>query len=181
MQHSTQFIRRVLLAILVGGLVSCSNISVEQYADRQPKLNLKHYFNGALSAHGIVKSRGGKVTRYFNADIEASWNEDGVGTLNEQFVFDDGELQTRVWTLVPLGDGIFQATAGDVDGTALGQASGNSFFMRYVLEVPYNGRIINVTVDDRMYLVNENVLINESKLSKFGFNVGSVLLTIVKH
>jgi hypothetical protein len=32
------------------------------------------------------------VIRYFDASIDASW-EDGVGTLDENVVFDDGEEQ----------------------------------------------------------------------------------------
>ena len=36
-----------------------------------------------------MKDFRGSVIRYFNADIHASWNE-GIGTLVEDFVFDNG-------------------------------------------------------------------------------------------
>ncbi|MBT5067143.1 MAG: DUF3833 family protein, partial [Halieaceae bacterium] len=39
----------------------------------------------------------------------------------------------------------------------------------------------DLAVDDRMYLVSENVLINESSLKKFGVPVGGILLTIIRH
>jgi hypothetical protein len=174
-------IKSSLFSVIVASCVSCSSVTVDQYAANQPKLSLEHFFQGQLTAHGVVKNRGGKVIRYFNARIDASWRKDGSGVLNEQFIFDDGEHQTRVWTLIPTGGGNFTATAGDVTGVAKGQTSGNSFFMTYVLQVPFKQRVIDVAVDDRMYLVDESVLLNESQLSKFGFNVGSVLLTIVKH
>jgi len=38
-----------------------------------------------------------------------------------------------------------------------------------------------VHIDDRMYRVSENVVINESKMSKFGVGVGEILLTLVRH
>ena len=36
-------------------------------------------------------------------------------------------------------------------------------------------------IDDRMYRVSENVVINESKMRKLGFGVGEILLTIIRH
>ncbi len=48
----------------------------------------------------------------------------------------------------------------------------------YVLQIPYRDGTIDVRVDDRMYLVSEDVLINESTLNKFGLRVGELLLVI---
>jgi hypothetical protein len=127
----------------------------------------------------VVKDRGGKVIRHFNADIVAQW-ADGVGTLTEDFVFDDGEKQRRVWTLTPTGDGRYTGTAGDVVGEATLQQAGNSLFLDYVLRLPYNGSEVDVRVDDRMYLVARDVLINESTLSKFGVRVGNLVLVITR-
>ncbi len=44
--------------------------------------------------------------------------------------------------------------------------------------MPYRGDTIDVRVDDRMYLLTPDVLINESKLNKFGVRVGELLLVI---
>ncbi len=95
-------------------------------------------------------------------------------------MFDDGEKQERIWTLTPNGDGTYTATAGDVVGSGQLKTSGNALFMKYVLQVPYNDGIIDVNVDDRMYLVEPSVVINESVLTKFGFEVGYLTLTIRK-
>ena len=48
----------------------------------------------------------------------------------------------------------------------------------YVLQVPYRGSTIDVRVDDRMYLLTPDLLINESTLRKFGLAVGELLLVI---
>jgi hypothetical protein len=51
-------------------------------------------------------------------------------------------------------------------------------FLKYVLRVPYGDGSIDLSIDDRMYLVTPDLLINESVMRKFGFRVGEILLTI---
>ncbi len=160
-------------------LGACSPITVNDYKDKTPRLNIETFFDGPLSAHGVVKNRSGKVIRHFNAVINAHWNN-GIGTLDEHFVFDDGEKQQRIWTLTPDGAQRYTATAGDVVGPSDMHIAGNSLFLNYVLQVPYNDGIIQVAVDDRMYLVDPVTLMNESVMTKWGFKVGEVLLVIKK-
>lgn len=161
-------------------LSACSAVSVDDYKNFEPSLDPVAFFDGKLKAHGVIKSRSGLVIRTFNADINAYWR-DGVGTLEEEFLFDDGEVQQRVWTLTPSGNGTYISTAGDVLGEGLLSFSGNSIFLDYVLTIPYGESSVDVRVDDRMYLVSENVLINESIMKKFGIRVGSISLVIIRH
>lgn len=165
------------LAVLLALLAACTPVSVQDYADNTPRLELESFFNGRLLAHGVIKDRGGEVTRYFNADIAASW-QDGVGTLDEDFVFDDGSTDKRVWTLTPAGEGRYTGTAGDVIGEGELTLAGNALFLDYVLRVPWGDGTIDLRVDDRMYLVNPDTLINESIMYKFGIRVGEILLVI---
>jgi hypothetical protein len=165
---------------LVALLTACSGVQVTDYGTMQPQFNPKEFFNGNLTAHGVVQNRAGKVTRSFTADITAYW-KDGIGTLEEDFVFDDGEEQRRVWTLTPNGENQYIGTAGDVVGEGVMVHAGNSVFLDYVLRIAYGDGDIDVRVDDRMYLVSNTVLINESKLSKFGVRVGDLLLVITRN
>ena len=166
------------LIILVSGC--CSPVVVSDYAGRTPEMKPEEFFDGVLTAHGVVKDRSGKVIRYFNAEIQAYW-EGSVGTLKEDFVFNDGEKQQRIWTLIQQGRGQYIGTANDVVGEAKGEVSGNTMFLQYMLEVPYEDSTITLAIDDRMYLVDEQTLINESKMSKLGFQVGEIILVILKH
>ncbi len=172
-------LRTIVVVVMVGALMACSNVRVTDYADKKPLFDVEQFFNGDLTAHGVVKDRGGKVIRHFNANIAATW-VDGVGTLVEDFVFDDGETQRRIWTLKPDGHGHYTGTAGDVVGAAKLQQAGNSLFLDYVLRLPYKGSEVDVHVDDRMYLVSPDILINESGMSKFGWRVGSLVLVIAR-
>jgi hypothetical protein len=171
--------KAVLLTVAMATVLACSPVKVTDYAGLEPKLDPVRFFDGPLTAHGVVKDRSGRVIRSFNAVIEASW-EQGVGTLVEDFVFDDGEQQQRIWTLTPDAEGGYVGTAGDVVGPGQMQVAGNSIFLEYVLRIPYSGSTVDVAVDDRMYLVAPDVLVNESVMTKFGFRVGTILLVIVR-
>ena len=164
------------LALLAGG---CSSVRVDDYKGMQPIMTPESFFSGPMTAHGVVKNRSGRVIRYFNADILGSL-KNGVITLEEDFVFNDGEKQRRVWSLVKKSDNTYSGTAGDVVGEARGEVAGNSMFLKYVLRIPYGDKTIDVTIDDRMYLTTPEILVNESRMYKFGFRVGEILLVIVK-
>ncbi len=160
-------------------LSSCSSTSINDYTNNTPVLDPKQFFNGSLSAHGVLKNRSGKVTRHFNASIKAYW-VNGVGTLEERFVFDDGEVQFRTWKLTPNGEG-YDATAGDVIGTGKANVSGNAMKLDYTLEITYKDSPLQLQVEDWMWQVDNKVLLNESILRKWGFKVGSIQLVIVKN
>lgn len=158
---------------------ACSPVDINIYKNNTPELNVKTFFNGTLEAGGIVKNREGEVTRYFNATIKATWRDD-IGTLDETFVFSDGETQKRIWQLREIDASTFSASANDVVGSSTLRTAGNALFLKYVLQVPYKGSTIDLKVDDKMYLVNDNTLLNESIMTKFGFEVAYVTLYIRK-
>ena len=166
----------LLLAIVLAG---CGTVRVTDYEGQEPRLDMEAFFQGQLSAHGVVKNREGRVIRTFNAEISASW-EGGEGVLDEHFIFNDGERDQRKWVLAPNGASRYSATAGDVVGEGALEVAGNSVFLDYVLRIPYGDGTVDVRVDDRMYLVAPHILINESEMRKFGFRVGSILLVIVR-
>ena len=55
-------------------LSACSSVDIKQYENNQPKLILDQFFNGDLTAHGILKNRRGEVTRYFNVTMTGTWD-----------------------------------------------------------------------------------------------------------
>ncbi|GAA5317743.1 MAG: DUF3833 domain-containing protein [Candidatus Pelagadaptatus aseana] len=178
--------RLFLLLFVFSLLLGCSHQSIDDYQNGQPPFVLQDYFNGRLSAHGIVKNRFGKVIRTFNAELNGQWQAGSDGTseglLKEVFRFDDGEVQLRDWQMIATDQSsVFVGRAGDVVGDARLRTAGNALFIEYTLRIPYQGRSIDVFVDDRMYRVSDSVVINESRLSKWGIDVGEVVLTIIKH
>lgn len=172
--------RKLFLGCLMIGLLSsCSSVEVTDYKDTSPKLVLETFFNGPLKASGVVHDFSGKVIRKFNVTMEASW-QGNEGVINEWFVYDDGETQTRVWKIIALGNGQYTGTAGDILGTALGQSSGSALRWKYDMLLPVDGDEYQVHFDDWMFLVNDNTIINQSDIIKFGVTVAQVTLVIQK-
>ena len=63
----------------------------------------------------MVQDRSGKQIRRFHVEIAGDVIGDTL-TLNEHFVYDDGEKQQRVWHIRRVGSDRYEGTAGDIDG-----------------------------------------------------------------
>ena len=179
--------RRWLLAVsllALGLLGACATPPTPtDYAAERPALDLRQYFNGKLSAHGIFTDRSGKVVRRFTVDMNCRWEGD-QGVLEEDFTYSDGKKERRVWRITKLpeaqGPGRYVGTADDVVGQAIGQASGNALRWAYTLRLPVDGKVYEVQFDDWMYLVDERVMLNKAVMSKFGLRLGEVTLSFTK-
>lgn len=160
--------------VLLGG---CS-ATIDEYRQQTPQLRLDQFFQGQLEAHGIVQDYRGRVVRRFSADIVGVWQE-GQGILDEQFLFNDGEQQQRCWRLSQDGNR-YRGIAGDVIGEARGSVQGNAMNWRYRLRVPVGDETWQLSLDDWLFLVDENHMINRTTMRKFGLPVGEITLHIRK-
>jgi hypothetical protein len=111
--------------------------------------------------------------------MRCKWDGD-VGTLAEDFTYSDGTKQQRIWTLRKTGPNTFVGTAPDVVGEAIGSTAGNALHWNYVLALPVDGKVYNVSLDDWMYLMDDRVMLNRATMSKFGFTMGSITLSFTK-
>lgn len=161
-------------------LTGCTAMKIEDFNNTKPEFIPQEYFNGKLRAYGLVKDRSGKITRTFKGTMIGSWDKNGIGTLDEYFVYNDGEEMKRVWTLKPDGDKKFIATADDIIGTSPMVVNGNTVMLDYVMRIPYNNSTIDISVKDWLHLQDDGVIINHSKMKKFGFVVGELVITIIK-
>lgn len=159
----------------------CGGMQLQDFKDAKPAFIPEQYFNGPLTAYGIVKNRAGKIIRSFKGELFGSWDASGAGKLDEKFLYDDGEVQTRVWTLTPTKEkNSFIGRAGDIVGDAFMKAEGNTVMIDYVMRVPYKESTIDISVRDWLHLQEDGVVINHSKMKKFGFEVGELVITIIK-
>lgn len=161
-------------------LTGCASMKIEDFNNTKPEFIPQEYFNGKLRAYGIVKDRSGKIIRSFKGEMIGSWDKYGVGTLDEFFVYDDGEEMKRVWTLKPIENKKFIATADDIVGESPMIANGNTVMIDYVMRTPYKSSTIDLSVQDWLHLQDDGVIINHSKMKKFGFVVGELVITIIK-
>lgn len=168
----------LILALLLT-LVSCSNQSLDNYKDENPKLNLRTFFNGKIYAQGIVQDRSGKVIKRFNVDINASWEGD-VGTIDEKFVYSDNTRSARVWKLTEKNLSHYEGRAHDVIGVAEGEVKGNAFLFEYKLNVPVGDSTYSIHFEDWMYLLDQKTLLARTAMTKWGFDVGEITIIMTK-
>ena len=157
-----------------------SSSSLEQFQSAPRQLVLEDYFLGETSAYGLFEDRFGKVRRQFKVDITGELEGNRL-TLTENFLYDDGERETRIWEIDVLGDGRYRGTAGDVTGIAEGQVSGNAFNWKYKVDLKVGGSTWNVGFNDWMFLMQDDVLINRAYVTRYGIEIGQVTIAFRKN
>lgn len=172
---------RLLAFAAVLFLAACSgrpSLDQEPLSDRQ--LNLEEFFEGDLVAYGQFKDILGRVTRRFVVDIDGTWDGETL-TLVEDFVYEDGSTEQRVWTLRKTGEDTWEGTAPGVQGLATGIEAGDTFNWGYTIDLPVpGGETVRVTFDDWMWLLSDDRLLNIAYMERFGITVGEVVIVFEK-
>jgi hypothetical protein len=172
-------IRNLFMAVIMIVITGCSAMKIDDFADTGPEFIPEEYFLGQTKAWGFFQDRFGTVRREFVVDIEG-YLEDDVLVLDEDFVYADGEVDKRVWRIRHLGDGRYEGEADDIIGTAKGERRGKAMRWVYEFDLATGDRTWRVTFDDWMLLQDENVMINRTTVSKWGFTLGEVYIFFQK-
>ena len=154
-------------------------MNIEKFKGSQPTLTLEDYFEGKTEAWGMFHDRFGNLKRTFKVDITGTI-ESNTLTLDEKFLYDDGEQDSRVWTIKILGNNQYSGTASDVVGEAKGLSEGNALNWKYKLNLKVGDSTILVDFDDWMFLQDRNILMNRAEVKKWGLNIGVVSITFLK-
>ena len=136
----------------------------------------EEYFAQRLDAYGVFVDRFGTIRRQFNVEVKGTRTSDGF-ILDEDFLYDDGERETRRWVVTALGNGRYRGECNDVVGVAVGKCADNMLSWRYDFRLAMYGRKVKVRFDDVMVLQGGGVMVNRATVSKAGFRLGEVLLT----
>jgi len=172
--------RKTVTALaVIAGLAGCGSQALEDYAAETPRLDLREYLSGPLTASGIFFDHAGRASLRFVVDMEGSWDGD-TGQLAERFRYSDGRSDERVWNIRFQDGNRFTATAHDVVGEAKGSQRGNAAMMEYRLRVPRDDGEIVVAMEDWLYLQEDGTLINRTRMSKFGLTVGELVVAFRK-
>lgn len=148
------------------------------------ELELEEFFDGRLVAYGQFQDVFGTVRRQFVANIEGDWDGERL-RLVEDFTYEDGSTEQRVWTLVKTGEETWEGTAPGVIGVATGVEKGDRFNWRYTIDLPVpaadgTAETVRVTFDDWMWLLSEDRLFNRAYMKRFGVDVGDVSISFEK-
>lgn len=147
-------------------------------------LNLEEFFEGDLVAYGQFQDVLGTVRRSFVVDLHGEWDGETL-TLTEDFRYEDGSTEQRIWSLVKTGPESWEGTAPGVIGTATGEEMGDRFNWRYEIDLPIpsaDGSVetLRVEFDDWMWLLTEDRLFNRAYVKRFGLDIGDVSISFEK-
>ena len=171
---------RLTLVSLLFFVTACSQgPSINDTNLSKLELNIEDFFVGKTTAYGQFQDRFGTIRSRFKVDIEGTWDGE-VLTLVENFNYADQSTEIRIWKLKKTGENLWIGTAPGVVGDAIGEEKGDAFNFRYRLLVPFGKTTLLVTFDDWMWLLDEKRLFNRAYLSKYGVNIGEVLITFEK-
>ncbi len=163
-----------LLAALT--LAACGQPDIKEFSKADAKLDVREYFNGRINAFGTITDYKGAITDRVFVEMNGTWNGN-KGKLEEHFRYGDGTTEDRTWQLEVSDDGTkLRGTREDTVGEMTGEQSGNAVFMKYTINRKVDGESMELTVDDRLYLVENPYVINEIRLKKYGVTVSTINL-----
>jgi hypothetical protein len=136
---------------------------------------LTTFLEGHTRAWGVFEDRFGRLRRRFTVDMHGRWRDTSF-VLEERFVYDTGETETRTWHVTPNGAGRFLATCDDCVGSASGESDADSVRMSYRFRLKLRAREIIVAFDDRLYRMGDTIAVNRATMSKWGFKLGELSL-----
>ena len=175
-------LKTFFIFIFLISLSACSKIEMEQFKNNTPKLDLFSFFEGNTVAYGIFEDRFGNLKRQFRVNISGTIVDETL-TLDEDFLYDDGEKDKRIWKIKKITEEdkiTYEGQAEDIEGTATGSISGNTLNWSYDIYLNIKGSNIKVHFNDWIYKQSENLAINRAYVSKFGINIGSVTLVFLR-
>ena len=176
---------RLILALALTLLAACTgkpSFDDPSLSDR--KLNLEEFFDGDLVAYGQFQDILGTVRRSFVVEISGDWDGERL-RLVEDFAYEDGSTEQRIWTLTKTGPDSWTGTAPGVIGAATGQEQDNRFNWKYEIDLPIpsadgTSETMRVTFDDWMWLLSEDRLLNLAYVKRYGFDIGTVTISFEK-
>ncbi|GBL05553.1 lipoprotein [Glaciecola sp. KUL10] len=174
--------KRIGLALTaMVGLSACGiTIDGNQYKAQSPAFELEAFFDGKVTAWGIVQNRSGEIVQRFIVDIDGSMQDD-VLVLDETFTYQLGEGPTkRIWRLTKNADGTYTGQAGDIAVPATGTSFGNAFNFVYEMDLEVDGTSYRVNFDDWFWAFDENTMMNRSYIKKFGIVMAEVTIFMQK-
>ncbi|WP_413720606.1 DUF3833 domain-containing protein [Silicimonas sp. MF1-12-2] len=176
---------RRLALVTFFALAACTGKpSLDDPALSDRELNLEEFFLGETVAKGQFQDIFGTVRRRFDVTIDGDWDGSTL-TLTEDFVYEDGSTEQRVWSLVKTGPDTWRGSAPGVIGTASGTEKGDSFNWAYTIDLPIPSaegatETMRVTFDDWMWLMSDERLLNRAYVKRFGVDIGEVIIWFEK-
>lgn len=170
--------RKAATAAAIFVALTASHLSV---ASAKP-LVLEEFFRGVTHGEGVFKSGIAKVHRPFKVKLTGTWNARTFTLrLREDFVYEDGERDTKVWFFQKVAADRYIGQRADVLGPAIvRRGEDGALRFTYVAEVETDDGPIALRFNDTLEQIDARTVRNHADVVKLGFPVGTVDLTFKK-
>ena len=139
----------------------------------------EQFFLGNIDATGVFIDRFGKIRRRFNVVINGQKTDEGF-SLDEHFLFDDGERETRKWYIKKIDNNTYAGNCEDLCGEAVGYLCDSRLIWQYHFNLKIFNRKIRVKFEDVMVQQTPFILLNNAKIKKYVFLLGEVFISFNK-
>lgn len=171
--------RKLLLVPVLLAAAGCSSVNIDEFAGTAPEFKPEEYFQGKTRAWGLFEDRFGNVQRQFIVDIDGTWDGTEL-VLNEDFIYNDGETENRIWVLTKTSETTYEGTTENTIGIATGERAGNAFNWVYDFNLKVGDDYWAVRFDDWMFLQPDGTMLNKATVTRWGIKLGTVFLSFSK-
>lgn len=175
-----QFASRNRLVMAIFG--ACVLVSGALVQPAQAKaLVLEEFFRGKTIGKGVFESKIAGVYRPFTVYLTGTWNRQTFTLrLREDFVYDDGERDSKTWFFQKVAEGRYIGQRSDVRGPANVNTVGDSLKFSYIADIATGNDTVALRFDDTLTQVDSRTVRNTARVIKLGFQIGTVDLTFTK-
>ncbi|MEP3430930.1 MAG: DUF3833 family protein [Roseibium sp.] len=170
-----------ILSIAALTLIIFTVVSSNQAFAAKP-LVLEEFFRGKTIGKGVFESKIAGINRSFTVYLNGTWNrKTSTLRLREDFVYEDGERDTKTWFFEKLASGGYIGQRADVKGpTIVRVGDDGALRFSYVADVPTEKSSILLRFDDTLEQVDRRTVRNTAHVVKSGFPIGTVSLVFTK-
>ena len=144
-----------------------------------PKLIFEEFFDGEVSAKGHLIQYYPKIKKkklFINFKGEFKKN---TLYIKENY-FEDNLNIVREWKFIKISNNYFIGDEKNVYGKIKVFINNNELKMKYFFKIIFKKISIKVNVQDDMYLLNANEIINSTKVTKYKIRLADTLLMYKK-
>tara|TARA_R110002020_G_scaffold6689_19_gene28432 strand:+ start:267 stop:809 length:543 start_codon:yes stop_codon:yes gene_type:complete len=139
---------------------------------------LEDFFEGKTYAYGSFAAITG-LRRTFRVDLTGKVRGPEL-VLREDFVYDDGERDTKTWVFIRTGPGTYTGTREDVLGQTTVRVSGNTARFNYRVDLDPKGKSNVVRFFDKLVLEDDGTVRNTALVTKFALPIARVRVNFAR-
>ncbi len=150
---------------------------VDAFRTTTPVFDPIRFFTGHVRSWGVLENRSGQPTSVVTTDCVGEVENETAGhvlRMTQQLTIGQDPPMTRTWIMRRTGPNRFQATANDMVGTAVGEASGRAFRWTWMLATSPGNALRTVEMEQWWYLLDDGSMLNRTTIRKLGVTLARV-------